>query len=94
MPHCQGFRCSNHTEKNKKSFFQIPNPETHAELCKKWLNAISVKKFDFKSFKSSRFNVVCEEHFTEDCFTQRLSKRKSRLRLKNPVYADESVIRN
>lgn len=70
MPHCQAFGCSNHTGRDQKSFFRIPNPQTHLELCRKWLNALSVMKFDIRTFESSKDNVVCEDHFTEDCFEE------------------------
>ena len=71
MPQCQAINCNNKTGKAKKSFFQIPDPQKSAEhkrLCKKWIDSLKNGKLRLETFKANKSTVVCEEHFTDDCF--------------------------
>lgn len=83
MPQCQAFGCSNirgsHNEKGKRiAFFPIPDPaksDESYELCRRWIRAIGTDKFDYKKYKFHRDRVVCEEHFTSDCFEDDMKAR-------------------
>ena len=70
MPYCQAFDCSNHTSRVKKSMFWFPNHKKKPDLFKKWANAVSVKKFFDKNYEWSKDDVLCEDHFTSDCFAE------------------------
>ena len=75
MPSCQAFNCTNESGRCKKSFFQIPNPDKNAEsrrMCKIWINNLKNGKLSLETFKASRNKVVCEDHFTPDCFERNL----------------------
>jgi hypothetical protein len=71
MPQCQAINCNNKTGKAKKSFFQIPDPlksAEHKRLCKKWIDNLKNGKLRLETFKANKSTVVCEDHFTNDCF--------------------------
>ncbi|KAJ8048791.1 THAP domain-containing protein 1 [Holothuria leucospilota] len=70
MPHCAAFGCINNTSRVRKSFFRIPNPATKPELCRRWLNGLSLERISFDTFVHSKDHVVCEDHFTADCFVE------------------------
>ncbi|XP_060591457.1 uncharacterized protein LOC132746357 [Ruditapes philippinarum] len=70
MPQCQAFNCVNKSGCGK-SFFPIPDPlksYDHRKLCKKWIENLHNKKLNLQTFKAHRQKVVCEDHFTDDCF--------------------------
>nr|XP_054774717.1 uncharacterized protein LOC129282884 [Lytechinus pictus] len=69
MVYCQAYGCRNRSEKgNKCSFYRIPDPQKRPEITKKWVAALKVEKFNKPSSKFTRSDVVCSEHFTDDCF--------------------------
>lgn len=71
MPQCQAIFCQNKTGNCKKSFFQIPDPTKsaeHTKLCRKWLENLKNGKLNIETFKAHRKFVVCEDHFTKECF--------------------------
>ncbi|XP_041479210.1 uncharacterized protein LOC121426873 [Lytechinus variegatus] len=69
MVYCQAFGCRNRSGKGAKcSFYRIPDPEKRPEISKKWVAALKVEKYNKPSYKITRCDVVCSEHFTEDCF--------------------------
>ncbi|KAJ8050537.1 Zinc finger imprinted 3 [Holothuria leucospilota] len=75
MPQCQSFGCSNkrgaQTESGDRiSFFAIPDPKKEPELCKKWLLAIGTDKFNPATYVYHQDRVVCETHFTKECFKE------------------------
>lgn len=83
MPQCQAFGCNNlrgsQNEKGERiAFFPIPDPaksDESYELCRRWIRAIGTDKFDYKKYKFHRDRVVCEEHFTSDCFEDDMKAR-------------------
>lgn len=83
MPQCQAFGCSNlrgSLDENgeKIAFFPIPDSsksEENYELCRQWIRAIGTDKFDHKKYKHHRDRVVCEKHFTPECFEEDLKAR-------------------
>ncbi|KAK3101357.1 hypothetical protein FSP39_002994 [Pinctada imbricata] len=71
MPSCQALNCTNERGKCQKSFFRIPNPNKNAEqkrLCKQWITNLKNGKLSFDTFKYGDSKIVCEDHFTADCF--------------------------
>lgn len=50
------------------SFHVIPNPAKRPEICRRWIAALKVEKYDVKKYKFSHSNVVCSEHFVEEDF--------------------------
>ncbi|XP_063969971.1 uncharacterized protein LOC129284132 [Lytechinus pictus] len=90
MVYCQAFGCNNTTntgcKKHGVSFHAIPDPLKRPEECRKWIAALKVEKFDFKTYRFNRSNVVCSEHFVESDFVEDLraklmgSKEKKRLK--------------
>ena len=68
---CQASGCSNRrTDPGKKGFFAIPDPLKDRERCVKWLNNIGTDKFNIQTYVYHKSRVVCEEHFTPDCFKE------------------------
>lgn len=94
MPQCQAFGCKNLrgclNEKGEKiTCFAIPDPaksKESYEQCRMWIRAIGTDKFNHKKYKYHRDRVVCEQHFTSECFLDdmkaRLMGTKPRKRLK------------
>ena len=71
MTICQAFGCSNKPNpRERRSFFQIPDPQKRPEICKKWIHNIKNAKFDYKSFVPNKSFVVCEDHFEPECFEE------------------------
>ena len=71
MPSCQAFNCTNERGKCQKSFFRIPNPNKDAEtkrLCKQWITNLKNGKLSIDTFKAGDAKIVCEDHFTAECF--------------------------
>ncbi|XP_071836473.1 uncharacterized protein [Apostichopus japonicus] len=94
MPQCQAFGCKNLrgclNEKGEKiTCFAIPDPaksKESYEQCRMWIRAIGTDKFNHKKYKYHRDRVVCEQHFTSECFLDDMKARimgtKPRKRLK------------
>lgn len=62
---------------DKLSFFSIPNPKKSKEnyqLCR-WIHAIGTDKFDHKKYEYHRDRVVCEKHFTTECYVDDMQAR-------------------
>ena len=54
-----------------KVFFRFPDPDesrARKALCKKWIDNLRNAKLHINTFKFSANKVVCEDHFTNDCF--------------------------
>lgn len=71
MPACQAINCSNKQGECKKSFFVIPNPardDTSKQRCKQWLTNLRNRKLRFENYVFNARKLVCEDHFTPDCF--------------------------
>ena len=87
---CQAYGCSNRSGKSDgRSFHPIPDPTKQPELCRKWLAAIKVEKFNPNTYKFDRNNVICSDHFLasdyEEDMRARLMKMKPRKLLKDGV---------
>lgn len=57
-----------------KVFFEIPDPRKSTEkrkLCKLWINHLRNDKLNIETFQWSKSRVVCQDHFTENCFETR-----------------------
>ena len=76
MVYCQAFGCRNRSDKHRdKSFHYIPDPKKKPELCKRWIVAIKTTKFDAKTYRFSKDNVICSDHFRDDDFESLLQSR-------------------
>uniref|UniRef100_A0A8W8LPB4 THAP-type domain-containing protein n=1 Tax=Magallana gigas TaxID=29159 RepID=A0A8W8LPB4_MAGGI len=71
MPACQALNCRNKQGQCKKSFFVIPNPakdDASKQRCKQWLTNLRNRKLRFENYVFNARKLVCEDHFTPDCF--------------------------
>jgi hypothetical protein len=51
------------------SFFQFPNPKTRRDLAQRWIENCGIK-CDIDKFTLGTNGLICEKHFTIDCFTE------------------------
>lgn len=75
MPACQAFNCTNKQGECSKSFFVIPNPAKDAaskRRCKQWITNLKNGKLCFETYVYNTKKLVCEDHFTLDCFERNL----------------------
>lgn len=75
MPACQAFNCTNKQGECSKSFFVIPNPAKDAaskRRCKQWITNLKNGKLCFETYVYNTKKLVCEDHFTPDCFERNL----------------------
>lgn len=75
MPQCQAFGCSNKrgdvtADGDRISCFSIPDPKKEPGLCAKWLHAIGTDKFNPNTYVYHVDRVVCDQHFSKDCFEE------------------------
>ena len=73
MPSCLAFGCNNTSGRIKgKSFFKIPDPKKHRELCSRWLHNMGNSKWKINNFIPSKDRVLCSDHFNPSCFKRDL----------------------
>ncbi|KAJ8028496.1 Histone deacetylase complex subunit SAP30L [Holothuria leucospilota] len=72
MPYCKAYGCTNHSGRVKKSMFKLPDPDRRPEIFKQWIDAINTDKFKVKPYVVNKHDVLCEDHFTPDCFEQNI----------------------
>lgn len=91
MPECQAYGCKNKPHLCKgKSFFKIPDPSkgdaATREQAAKWLHFIGTG-FTVDTFKFGSAKLVCEDHFTQECFTEDAHIKMSKLLGTTPRYS-------
>ena len=81
MANCRVTGCRNNKRncKGKKSFFSFPKLDTDRERCLAWIHACRDKTFNVSNFKWSRDLLICEDHFTSDCFALSESQKMNRM---------------
>lgn len=70
MPYCQAYGCNTHTARIRKSIFKFPNPSKKPELFKQWRDAVCMEKFFDQNYMWSKDDVICQDHFTSECFAE------------------------
>ena len=90
MPECQVHDCRLRRGRGDGkgiSFFRIPDgskPE-YREIAQKWLHFCGTGH-DVKTFKFTREKIVCENHFTPDCFVDDFHSKMARMRGEEPKH--------
>ena len=83
MPQCQVRGCTlrrGHAEGKGMSFFRIPDgskPELR-DIAQKWLDFCG-SGYDARNFKFTSDKIVCERHFTPECFVEDTHNRMARV---------------
>ena len=74
MPQCKAKYCTVKRGQGKHTF-AIPDPLKNKTPCSKWIHNLGIEQLNIKTFKYSSSNIVCEDHFEEDCFEVNMQVR-------------------